>query len=59
MAEEWTKDETNVSAIRCSYCGRLYQDDQRYNMGFESDNWAVCFACFRKACNKASEAAAG
>jgi len=42
-----------VSAIRCSYCGKLYKDEQERDMGFETDDWATCFQCFRKFCDKA------
>ena len=40
-----------VSAVRCSYCGNLYKDEDEYDMGFEAADWAVCFGCFRKFCD--------
>ena len=40
-----------VSAVRCSYCSKLYNDDDERNMGFESTDWAVCFKCFRNFCD--------
>lgn len=40
-----------VSAIKCSYCGKLYKDDEERDMGFESATWAVCSPCFRKWCD--------
>ena len=44
--------KSNVSAIKCSYCRKLYKDDKKEDMGFETDNWAICFRCFKKLCDK-------
>ena len=48
-----------VSAVRCSYCGKLYKDTEEYDMGFETTNWAVCFKCFRKFCDAMLNKSAG
>jgi len=49
MAEESLSEPP---AVKCSYCDKLYQDDEKHDMGFETDKWAICFGCFRKACDK-------
>lgn len=41
-----------VPAVKCSYCGKVYQDEERQDMGFETDEWVICSKCFRKACDK-------
>ncbi len=49
MAEELPSE---VPAVRCSYCKELHQDEDKKKMGFESDDWAICFKCFKKICDK-------
>ena len=43
---------SQVPAVKCSYCGDLHQDEDKEKMGFESDNWAIDFKCFKKVCDK-------
>jgi len=43
---------SSAPAVKCSYCRRLIQPDDSHDMGFESDDWAICFKCFRKVCDK-------
>ena len=45
------KDD-GAPAVKCSYCEKIYQDEDKSDMGFESSDWAVCSACFRKVCDK-------
>lgn len=55
MAEELSDFKTGLTqppAVKCSYCGRTYEDKNKDRMGFEADDWAVCFRCFKKACDK-------
>jgi hypothetical protein len=53
MAEELSS--LPAPAVRCSYCKKLIQDDDKRDMGFESDDWAICFKCFRKMCDNVWE----
>ena len=39
-------------AVKCSFCGKTYLDEDKHNMGFETDEWGICFCCFRKVCDK-------
>ena len=39
-------------SVMCSYCGKTYSDEEKTMMGLETDNWAICFKCFRKSCDK-------
>lgn len=36
-------------AIKCSYCQKIVKNDEKYNMGFESEKWAVCADCTKRA----------
>ena len=47
--------ELTAPAVKCSYCGKLYQDKEKQDMGFEMKDWAVCFACFKKICDGVSK----
>lgn len=47
-------NETMAPAVRCSYCKKLYQDKEKHDMGFETDNWAICSKCAKKAFDKVS-----
>ena len=52
MAEESSSPVLSAPAVKCSYCGTVYQDEDKSDMGFETGDWAVCSKCFRKACDK-------
>lgn len=52
MAEELVPND--APAVKCSYCGRVYQDDEKHDMGFEMKDWAICSRCFMDACNKSA-----
>ena len=59
MVEE-SKNETSMvmtdpPAIRCSYCEKTYEDKEKFDMGLESSDWAICFKCSKKAMNKVSK----
>jgi hypothetical protein len=41
--------QSDAPAIKCSYCRKIIQDEDKHDMGFETDDWAVCAKCVRKA----------
>lgn len=45
-------NEESAPAVKCSYCGKIYQDEDKSDMGFESSEWAICSVCFKKVCDK-------
>lgn len=47
MVEEF--NENCAPAVKCSYCEKIIQDSEKYDMGFEADDWAICGNCFIKA----------
>ncbi|MHA1852567.1 MAG: hypothetical protein ACTSUF_03560 [Candidatus Heimdallarchaeaceae archaeon] len=54
MEEELKVEMPEAPAVKCSYCGKLYQDEDKQDMGFETDDWAICFKCFKKLCDRVS-----
>jgi len=44
--------ELAVKAIKCSYCQKLIQDNEKNEMGFETKEWAICGKCFIDVCDK-------
>jgi hypothetical protein len=42
-------------AVRCSYCQKLFQDNESYKMGFETDKWAICADCAKTVFDKSLE----
>jgi hypothetical protein len=48
-------DKSPAPAVRCSYCGEVKQDEEKHDMGFETEDWAVCSKCCKKAFDKVME----